>query len=84
MTRPHTLGDLKASGYRSESVKDEMGRNLIARLKSGEALFPAFWATKKPFFPDSERDSCRVTNPAAGPTRSGQDDAAEAAGSLAG
>jgi magnesium chelatase subunit I len=38
--RPRTLGQLKASGYRMESVKDEMRRNLIARLRSGEPLFP--------------------------------------------
>jgi magnesium chelatase subunit I len=38
--RPRTLGALKASGYRVESVKDELRRNLIARIPSGEALFP--------------------------------------------
>ncbi len=38
--RPRTLGDLRASGYRMESVKDEMRRNLIAKLQSGQPLFP--------------------------------------------
>ncbi|MGE3821231.1 MAG: magnesium chelatase [Isosphaeraceae bacterium] len=38
--RPSTLGELKASGYRMESVKDEMRRNLIAAIKEGRALFP--------------------------------------------
>ena len=38
--RPRTLGDLKASGYRVEPVKVEMRRNLIAKIKSGEPLFP--------------------------------------------
>ncbi len=38
--RPRTVGELKSSGYRLESVKDEMRRNLIARLESGEPLFP--------------------------------------------
>ncbi len=38
--RPRTLGELKASGYRSESVKDEMRRNLIARIRRNEPLFP--------------------------------------------
>ncbi len=38
--RPRTLGELKSSGYRLESVKDEMRRNLIARLETGEPLFP--------------------------------------------
>ncbi len=38
--RPRTLGELKASGYRMESVKDEMRRNLIAKIRAGEPLFP--------------------------------------------
>ncbi len=38
--RPRTLGELKQSGYQSVSVKQEMRRNLIAKLKSKEALFP--------------------------------------------
>src|SRR5438270_5771396 len=38
--RPRTLGELKASGYRGESVKDEMRRNLIAKIRNGEPLFP--------------------------------------------
>src|SRR5689334_22021980 len=38
--RPRTLGELKSSGYRIESVKDEMRRNLVAKLESGEPLFP--------------------------------------------
>jgi magnesium chelatase subunit I len=38
--RPRTLGELRASGYRAESVKDEMRRNLIAKIRSGENLFP--------------------------------------------
>jgi magnesium chelatase subunit I len=40
MTRPRTLGELKAAGYRSRSVKDELRANVIARLKSGGKLFP--------------------------------------------
>src|SRR3984885_16206200 len=38
--RPGALGELKSSGYRIESVKDEMRRNLIKKLESGEPLFP--------------------------------------------
>ncbi len=38
--RPRTLGELAASGYRIQSVKDEMRRNLIAKLPRGEPLFP--------------------------------------------
>src|SRR5262249_51949701 len=32
--------ELKASGYRRRSVKDELRRNLMAKLRSGESLFP--------------------------------------------
>src|SRR3954447_26524111 len=37
--RPRTLGELRESGYRMESVKDEMRRNLIAKIRAGEDLF---------------------------------------------
>jgi magnesium chelatase subunit I len=39
MNRPRTLGELKASGYQSISVKDEMRRNLIRKLKAGKPIF---------------------------------------------
>jgi magnesium chelatase subunit I len=35
-----TLGELKASGFASRSVKDEMRANLIGKLRNGERLFP--------------------------------------------
>jgi magnesium chelatase subunit I len=38
--RPRTLGELKSGGYRIESVKDEMRRNLIAAIRAGRELFP--------------------------------------------
>ncbi len=38
--RPKTVGSLREQGYRSRSVKQEMRENLIARLRSGEPLFP--------------------------------------------
>ena len=34
-----TIGDLKKSGYRVESVKDELRRNLISKLRKGEEIF---------------------------------------------
>ena len=39
-SRPTTLGALRASGYRQRPVKLEMRENLIARMASGEKLFP--------------------------------------------
>ncbi|HKS28327.1 MAG TPA: hypothetical protein VJS44_10930 [Pyrinomonadaceae bacterium] len=35
-----TLGELKESGYQITSVKDEMRRNLVRKLRAGERLFP--------------------------------------------
>jgi magnesium chelatase subunit I len=35
-----TLGELKASGYKRASVKDELRSNLIKKLRTGETLFP--------------------------------------------
>ncbi len=40
MAHPATLGQLRASGYRVRTVKDEMRENLIGKLQRGEALFP--------------------------------------------
>lgn len=37
---PRTLGALRASGWRSRSVKDEVRANLLARRRSGAPLFP--------------------------------------------
>ncbi|HEV2293777.1 MAG TPA: sigma 54-interacting transcriptional regulator [Tepidisphaeraceae bacterium] len=38
--RPATLGQLKETGYQPSSVKDELRRNVIRKLKAGEELFP--------------------------------------------
>src|SRR5687768_15822156 len=40
MSAERTLGELRASGYTSRPVKDEMRSNLITKLRSGERLFP--------------------------------------------
>jgi magnesium chelatase subunit I len=40
MSLPATLGELKASGYTSVSVKQELRLNLIQKLRTGEKLFP--------------------------------------------
>ena len=37
--RPATVGELKASGYRPRTVKEEMRENLVRKLRSGEKLF---------------------------------------------
>jgi magnesium chelatase subunit I len=38
--RPETLGQLKATGYRPRSVKDEIRENLLTALRERRQLFP--------------------------------------------
>lgn len=40
MPRAVTLGELRAIGYTSRPVKEEMRANLIAKLRAGQRLFP--------------------------------------------
>jgi magnesium chelatase subunit I len=40
MNRPRTVGELRGSGYEITTVKDEMRRNLITRLRNGAPMFP--------------------------------------------
>ncbi len=49
--RPRTLGELKASGYRPVSVKHEMRRNLIRKLRQQEPLFPGILGYEETVFP---------------------------------
>ncbi len=39
MTSPRTLGELRASGYQIVSIKEEMRRNLLRKLRTNEPLF---------------------------------------------
>src|SRR5688572_28681272 len=38
--KPATIGQLKETGYKPSSVKDELRRNLVRKIKAGEELFP--------------------------------------------
>ncbi len=40
MQLPGVLGELKAAGYKSLAVKDELRANLIRRIRAGQKLFP--------------------------------------------
>ena len=40
MALAKNLGELRESGYRVRSVKDEMRANLVRKLRAGEKLFP--------------------------------------------
>src|ERR1700744_98371 len=49
--RAATVGQLKESGYHPCSVKDELRRNVIAKLKSGEDLFPCIFGYRDSVIP---------------------------------
>lgn len=38
--RPQTLGELRSSGYQPKTIREEMRANLIAKIKSGDDIFP--------------------------------------------
>lgn len=40
MSLPKTIGELKAAGWQSRTVKQEMRENLVAKLQNNEPLFP--------------------------------------------
>lgn len=46
-----TLGELKKSGWESVSVKEEMRRNVIKKIQSGETLFPGIKGYDKSVIP---------------------------------
>ncbi|MTI89231.1 MAG: magnesium chelatase [Balneolaceae bacterium] len=49
--QPATLGELKESGWESISVKEELRKNLINKLRSGEELFPGILGFDKTVLP---------------------------------
>ncbi len=51
----NTFGALKAAGYASKSIKDELRDNLILKLKAGENVFPGVYGYEDTVIPDIER-----------------------------
>ncbi|MGK2964540.1 MAG: magnesium chelatase [Tepidiformaceae bacterium] len=51
LERPRTLGELKASGYEVLPVREEMRKNLIQKLRSGEELFPGIFGYEETVVP---------------------------------
>jgi magnesium chelatase subunit I len=49
--RAATVGQLKEAGYKSCSVKDELRKNVIAKLRSGEELFPGIIGYRESVIP---------------------------------
>lgn len=50
-----TLGALKAAGYNTRSVKQELRDNLIKKIKSKENVFEGIWGYEETVIPDMER-----------------------------
>src|ERR1043165_8313351 len=50
-----TLGDLKKSGYKSRSIKQEIRENLINKIREKENPFPGILGYEETVIPDTER-----------------------------
>src|SRR5215813_8567110 len=50
-----TVGELRASGHRVEAVKDEIRRNLLARMRAGEQRFSGIIGFDQTVIPHLER-----------------------------
>jgi magnesium chelatase subunit I len=55
MQKIKTLGALRATGYRSRSVKEELRENLIAKLKKKDDMFRGVIGYEESVIPDLER-----------------------------
>lgn len=49
------LGALKASGYKTKSIKDELRDNLREKIKKGEETFSGVWGYENSVIPELER-----------------------------
>ena len=59
MSQPHrpadtTLGELRAAGYRSRSVKEELRANLLERIRSNEPFLPGILGYEETVLPQLE------------------------------
>lgn len=54
-TSVKTLGELKKTGYRTRSTKEELRENLIKRLRNKETVFEGIWGYEETVIPDLER-----------------------------
>lgn len=53
-TRPRTIGELRESGYKLLSVKEELRKNLVQKIRSGEELFPGIVGYEETVIPQIE------------------------------
>ena len=54
VTRPRTISELRESGYKVLSVKEEMRKNLIQKLRRNEELFPGIVGYEDTVIPQVE------------------------------
>ncbi|WP_067037106.1 magnesium chelatase [Allomuricauda sp. CP2A] len=54
-TKIKTLGDLKAAGYQSKSIKDELRENLLHKISKAEEVFEGVWGYENSVIPELER-----------------------------
>ena len=54
MSRPTTVGELRASGWESRPVKEEMRRNAVAKIVAGEQLFDGVLGYENTVLPQLE------------------------------
>src|SRR5215211_4999569 len=50
-----TLGELKKSGYKSLSIKDELRKNLITKIRNKDNTFSGIIGYEESVIPDTER-----------------------------
>jgi len=55
MQKIKTLGELKASGYKPQSIKEELRKNLITKLQNKELVFEGILGFDDTVLPDIER-----------------------------
>ena len=51
MNRPSTIGELRRTGHKVLSVKDEVRKNLIEKIRHNEPLFPGIIGFEKTVIP---------------------------------
>lgn len=54
-TKIKTLGELKNSGYKSRTIKDELRDNLRSKIAKGENVFEGVWGFENTVIPELER-----------------------------
>ncbi len=50
-----TFAQLKNSGYKAKSIKEELRENLINRLRNKQTVFEGIWGYEETVIPDLER-----------------------------